>query len=47
MKRSKINGFPIFGGVSRRKEARHWYRLVSEKTLERGSEALGGDSYGC
>lgn len=47
MKRSKINGFPIFGGgVLLRKEARHWYRLVSE-TSERGSEALGGDSYGC
>lgn len=46
MKRSNFNGSTIFGGVLHRKEARHWYRLVSED-LERRSEALGGDSYGC
>lgn len=46
MKRSNFNAFTFGGGVSRRKEARHWYRLVSE-TSERGAEALGGDSYGC
>ena len=35
MKRSKFN---TFGGVLHRKEARHWFRLVSW-TSERGSEA--------
>ena len=37
MKRSNFNTFTFGGGVLQRKEARHWYRLVSE-TSERGSE---------